>query len=380
MDSYSNEAIEILSLLKRRKNVLLSGPPGCGKSRLLNEVGHAFMDTPVTSVSAPSPVLVPDSPVAIPREVETEHEEFQNVWPAEGRDQRKVFKTVFHQQTKHREFVSGLSPLTNGESGFRVVSGTLYRASEHAKLQGGASLLVIDEINRGPAVQVFGGSIAGIEPEKRLNEDNTDTLNTQYFELLDPETGDIIEYALPQHLYILAAMNQADTSVEPLDVAFLRRWAPYRLKPDYGVLREYFSLEENDDDLPSTPENALSVYEAAIRALNAINKRIRLGKGKEFQLGHGVFLTNEKEPSLELDEALEDVTELWGYVQEHIEEVFFGDIYGMATVLNVTSGIRSHPLKLQEITFGGEPRLDLQGLDEVDNHNIYKLLKAVSEG
>ena len=60
-----------------------------------------------------------------------------------------------------------------------------------------------------------------MEGEKRLGEDGSPTATTQFFDLVNPDDGDLIEYAFPSRLYILAAMNQADVSVEPLDVAFL---------------------------------------------------------------------------------------------------------------------------------------------------------------
>ena len=71
-------------------------------------------------------------------------------------------------------------------------------------------VFIIDEINRGPAVQVFGGAIVAIESDKRLASDGAKLAETQFFEMLDPVSGDVIEYALPHDLYILAAMNQAD--------------------------------------------------------------------------------------------------------------------------------------------------------------------------
>ncbi|WP_117161412.1 AAA family ATPase [Paraliobacillus sp. X-1268] len=378
INSYSSECLEVLRLLKKRRNVLISGPPGCGKSRLLNEVANAFVDSPVSSEPASLPVLVPNSDVAIPRNIETEDNELQQVWPADKRTNRQIVRTVFHQQTKHREFISGLAPLTNGQNGFTVVGGTLYLASEHAKKPDGAALLIIDEINRGPAVNVFGGSIAAIEPEKRLEDDNSVGLNTQFFRITDPESGSDIEYALPKHLYILAAMNQADTSVEPLDVAFLRRWAPYKLQPNYELLRELFSIEEKKQEtLPSVPTDIKDVLEAAVRALQAVNQRIRYGKGKEFQIGHGIFLTSDIVRQQGVDNILIEVAEIWGYIQEHIEEVFFGDLFGIATVLNVINGNKLHPFKLEEISFGGEPRIDLKGPTAVNSSNIYDLLRAV---
>ena len=192
-------------------------------------------------------------------------------YPAPAKTDRKVFRTVFHQNSKNRDFISGITPAVNkvaGQPDFRIISGTLYRASQHAKGQQGAALLIIDEINRGPAVQVFGGAIVAIEPDKRLAPDGSKRDETQYFELLDPASGEIAEYALPHDLYILAAMNQADASVEPLDVAFLRRWEPLRLEPDAKVLRGFYGLPAaNADPLPEAPTTPAHAFEAAARAL-----------------------------------------------------------------------------------------------------------------
>jgi len=123
------------------------------------------------------------------------------------------------------------------------------------------------------------------------------------FELLDPAKGDLVEYALPHHLYILAAMNQADISVEPLDVAFLRRWTPFRLDPSAKILRAHFALDPTQKgDLPAAAGAVSDVYEATARAWDAINQRIRLGRGAEFQIGHGVLMADRanlaRQPSL----------------------------------------------------------------------------------
>jgi len=215
--------------------------------------------------------------------------------PAPAKLDRKVFRTVFHQNSKYRDFLSGITPAVNNQAGvanFTVVPGTLYRASEYAKGSQGAALLIIDEINRGPAVQIFGGAIVAVECDKRLAEDGARRAETQWFELLDPVTGEVIEYALPHDLYILAAMNQADASVEPLDVAFLRRWEPLRLEPDERVLREFYGLGPvNADLLPDRPASSADALEASVRAWVAVNEQVALGRGPEFQIGHGVLMS-----------------------------------------------------------------------------------------
>lgn len=376
---FTNTCYEVLDLIKKRKNVLISGAPGTGKSSLLGEIARAFETSPTAAAPAAGPVHVPGAEVAIPAQLPANvNAALQNVWPAAHRTNRKIFRTAFHQNYKYREFLTGLVPDIQDTGKFKIITGVLYEASEHAKSDNGAALLIIDEINRGPAVQVFGGSIVAIEPDKRLNEDNTPRGETQFFQIVDPRTGDYIEYALPEHLYIVAAMNQADASVEPLDVAFLRRWAPYRLSFNSSVLRDYFGLGAPDPNpLPVIPADAKQVYDAAIRALETINNKIKLGRGAEFQLGHGIFLTGRPAPETDIAAAKAFVAEIWQYIQAHVEEVFFGDIRGIAATLNALGTPPYHPFKLAETSFADEPRLELRSPEKINSDNIYELLTAI---
>lgn len=378
-NNVSEACKQALKLLARSRNVLVSGPPGTGKSKLLAEVALAFL-TPPGQESNAAPKHDPSNPIPIPPTKKAPDFLSQH-FPSASKTDRKVFRTVFHQNSKYRDFVSGITPAVNkqaGASDFTIVKGTLYRASEHAKSANGAALLIIDEINRGPAVQVFGGAIVAIESDKRLASNGARLAETQFFEMLDPISGDVIEYALPHDLYILAAMNQADASVEPLDVAFLRRWEPMRLEPDEAALRTFYGLggKGTNAALPDVPASVNDALEASVSAWVAINAQIALGRGPEFQIGHGVLMSDVKLQTLGLNEALGMLCVGWAKVRAHVEEVFFGDTRGIAATLNALDGPVFNPFKLTETTFADDLRFRLEGPTNFAENNIYEALRA----
>lgn len=371
----SKDCIKALKLLARSRNVLVSGPPGTGKSKLLAEVALAFETALGLVPTGGPPQLNPIDGIPIPPAAGAVKD-----IPAPTKMDRKVFRTVFHQNSKYRDFVSGMTPAVSKQVGapdFTIVKGTLYRASEHARGANGAALLIIDEINRGPAVQVFGGAIVAIESDKRLASDGAKRAETQFFEILDPATGDVIEYALPHDLYILAAMNQADASVEPLDVAFLRRWEPLRLEPDEAALRTFYGLgAKSANALPDVPASVSDALEASVRAWVAINGQIALGRGPEFQIGHGVLMSDVKPNTLGLQEALGTLCVGWAKVRAHVEEVFFGDTRGIAAALNALDGPAFNPFNLTETTFADDLRFRLKGPANFAEENVYSALRA----
>lgn len=379
MANYSNDCKAALELLSRSRNVLISGPPGTGKSKLLAEVAEAFAAGAPTLAGGGAPKHDPKAKIPIPPAGGVVDPAWANIYPSSNNKDRKVFRTVFHQNSKYRDFVTGLAPAINvvaGQADFRVMKGTLYRAGEHALKQGAASLLIIDEINRGPAVQVFGGAIVAIESDKRLAPDGSKRPETQYFELLDPATGDIVEYALPHDLYILAAMNQADASVEPLDVAFLRRWEPLKLEPSEAALRTFYGTPGVAAPLPPAPTTTAHALEASVRAWKAINQQISIGRGAEFQIGHGVLMSDAKPGAMALQEALAFLCVGWSKVRAHVEEVFFGDVRGVATTMNAMGGVAHNPFSLDETTFADEIRYRLEGPVNLTAVSIYDALRA----
>lgn len=368
-DSHTDE---VLRLLASRHNVLISGPPGTGKSRLLGEVAAAFEHA---VVARSGPVVVPGAKVAIPASPPAPPP--PGWYPSAGRTNRKVFTTVFHQNTKHRDFVSGLVPCVTAAGSsltFQVQIGKLIEAAEHALKPDGASLLIIDEINRGPAVQIFGGALVSMESDKRLDETGKPSKTTQTFDMAHRD-GSHMPFALPHHLYILAAMNQADTSVEALDVAFLRRWTPFYLPAEVEVLHQHFGLPHPLPALPGSPSTGLDAYAAAVAAWTAVNTRIRIGKGSEYQIGHGVLMGAA--PPSGVAEALAYIKPGWEVVRAHVEEVFFGDLRSIAAALNV-GGAPGHPLTLLTHTFADQPRLELQGASVHGGLDLYRLLASVA--
>lgn len=381
-NNLSLDCQKALKMLAHARNVLISGPPGTGKSRLLSEVAIAFAAGLAPAPAGGPPVHQPTGAVPIPPAAGPQDPSLAQSFPSPTKSNREVFRTVFHQNSKHRDFLSGIAPVivkvVEGAD-FRIVQGTLYRASEHAKTADGTALLIIDEINRGPAVQVFGGAIVAIEADKRLAPDGGVRGETQFFELMDPTTGDIVEYALPHDLYILAAMNQADASVEPLDVAFLRRWEPLQLQPSLAVLRAFYGLADNNDPLPAGATEPKHIFEASVRAWNAVNEQISLGRGQEFQVGHGVLMSDVNPSSMNLDESKAFVCLGWAKVRAHVEEVFFGDVRGVAATLNALEGPTYNPFTLIETTFADDLRFKLDGPSALSESDVYAAMRAIAE-
>lgn len=360
-----DDSIKILELLDSKKNVLLMGAPGTGKSHVMNKVAEAFINGG-TRLDHPSHVpgaSVPIPAVSTPRGLDLEM--LKNT-------RRKVFRTTLHQNSKYRDFLTGIVPDLDA-GGYHINEGILYRANEFAKQDNSAALLIIDELNRGPAIEVFGGSIVAIESDKRLNIDNTKSSVTQYFEILNPKDGKMIEYAFSPKLYILAAMNQADVSVAPLDVAFMRRWQSYHLEPDYNILYDHFGVDSSQP-VPSKCVSASDVYSVAIHALEKINESICIGRGKEYQLGQGVFLTTQPKDG-NVSSALQFVSEVWSMIYAHIDELFFGDNISISYVVNANSPLS--PYKLEDFNFAGEAKSVLT-CKEIGVDNIFDLYQAIA--
>lgn len=362
MTSPSPEAIRVLRTLAQNKCVLIKGVPASGKSRLLAEVRHLFANT------AGGPVSTPQQAAAISQGTAQGF-----TLPSPSKSKRKTWSLVMNQNSRYREYWRALEPEVTG-SGYQISEGALYRANEHAKTAQAASLVTVDELNRGPAVNVFGPSIVAIEADKRAGDDNKPTVDTTTFELPN-DSGIYEDYWLSPHFYLVCAQNNADTSVEAIDTAFLRRFVPIELLPDESVLLSHFGISDITKDLPDAPAAPDDIYRAVVRAWRKVNQRLSIGASPDFQLGHGALMNpNEPVPTTTTAEALDYVSRGWARVDQHVGEVFYGKPDHIADALWVQEGGQDHPYKLVSSVFADIDQVQLQR----DDSDLYKLLRVIA--
>ena len=215
---------QMLGLLRRKKNLILQGAPGTGKTFAAKRLAYALMG-------------------------ET--------------DDSRVEVVQFHQSTAYEDVVVGLRPTAEG--GFAAAEGVFARFCRRAAADPGRDyVFIIDEINRANISKTFGELLMLIEAEHRGEA------------LRLPVSGELL--SVPKRLHIIGMMNTADRGLALIDYALRRRFAFFEMRPalDHpGFLRHVEAVGS-------------SRLEALVDVVRRLNQRIAedeaLGPG--FQIGH----------------------------------------------------------------------------------------------
>lgn len=224
----SDEDFETLkSLLERKKNLILQGAPGVGKTFAAQRLAYAIMGE-------------------------------------ENTDQ--VEQVQFHQNYSYEDFMMGYKP--NEDGGFELKTGVFYRFCKKAAANPDKKyFFIIDEINRGNLSKIFGELLMLIEDDYRDKP-----IKLSYRDE---------KFAVPSNLYIIGMMNTADRSLAMIDYALRRRFSFFEMKP--GFESNSFKIYLNGIG----NENLNRVIDAVIELNNTISNDDSLGYG--FCIGHSYF-------------------------------------------------------------------------------------------
>lgn len=169
-----------VSVLKKKKNIILQGPPGVGKTFAAKRLAYSIM---------------------------------------EEKDDDRIEFVQFHQNYSYEDFMLGYKPCENG---FEMKYGIFYqfcqKASNHPDKD---YFFIIDEINRGNMSKIFGELLMLIEPDYRDNK-----IKLAYNGL---------DFSVPQNLHIIGMMNTADRSLALIDYALRRRFSFFTMEPGFDT-------------------------------------------------------------------------------------------------------------------------------------------------
>lgn len=219
------------ALLRNKKNVILQGAPGVGKTFTAKKLSYAMMG-----------------------EV----------------DDSRIEMVQFHQNYCYEDFIMGYRP---DGADFKLTDGIFYRFCQKASKDPDKEFFfIIDEINRGNLSKIFGELLMLIEKDYRGTR-----VTLAY-------NG--MPFSVPDNLYIIGMMNTADRSLAMIDYALRRRFSFFEIKP--GFNSEGFTNYRN-----SFANETFDALITQIRSLNKeITEDKSLGRG--FQIGHSYFCGREE--------------------------------------------------------------------------------------
>ena len=226
----SDEQYDLLKgIIYSRKNLILQGAPGVGKTFMAKRLAYSLMGV---------------------------------------KDASRIKMVQFHQSYSYEDFIIGYRPTSTG---FKLETGPFYDFCKKAEKDTRPHFFIIDEINRGNVSNIFGELLMLIENDKRGEK-----LNLLY-------SGE--PFSVPKNVYIIGMMNTADRSLAIIDYALRRRFAFFTVRPAFGnVLFEHNIAEKESDKL-----NRLISY---VKMLNTdIANDESLGEG--FEVGHSYFCTEK---------------------------------------------------------------------------------------
>ena len=245
----------------------------------------------------------------------------KNIGIAEFRLEKSLtLSTVYRLNTTVATVIEVLNK--NGFSGSAPTKGTK-----------GPYVFIIDEINRGNILKIFGELITLIEPSKRLGQ-------SEELQAKLPYSHEA--FGIPDNVYLLGTMNTADRSIALLDTALRRRFSFVEMMPDSGVL------------------DGIEVEGISVSGLlTTLNRRIEVLFDREHTLGHAFFTPLRQSPSIEtLGEIFRDK------VIPLLQEYFYDDYEKICLVL----GDRKRPEQQQffevetadlQNLFGVEPEFEI---------------------